>query len=118
MSEWRFFYSSGMEKNWKVRLSGFLAAHNRRYYVMSYAIATKLLSPTELQYLELKKEHAAEKANSQTAHSSRKQRDTGIVDQVMLSSNIDPDEASKRKPSQPVTADESRALREQLSIYV
>ena len=77
---------------------------------MSYAIATKLLSPTELQYLELKKEHAAEKANSQTAHSSRKQRDTGIVDQVMLSSNIDPDEASKRKPSQPVTADESSSL--------
>ena len=85
---------------------------------MHYAIRTKLLSPTEQQYLELKKEHAAEQANSQTAHSSKKQPDTGIVDRVVLSSNVDPDEASKRTPSQPVTADESRALREQLSIYV
>ena len=85
---------------------------------MSYAIRTKILSPTEQQYLELKKQYAAEQANSQTANSSKKQRDTGIVDQVVLASKADPDEADKRKPSQPVTPAEIRALREQLSIYV
>ena len=78
---------------------------------MSYAIRRDH-TPLEQQYQSLKKQFAADLNNN----SSKKQRETAVIDQVTLSGN-EPDNPDKLKPSEPVTPDEARALRGQISLY-
>ena len=85
---------------------------------MNFPIRSKHLSPLELQYAELKKQSIVDQKNSQTSSGAKERRTANITDEVTLSSApTDTDEATKRKPSQPVTADEMQALRGLFSIY-
>ncbi|SJZ59150.1 hypothetical protein SAMN02745119_01047 [Trichlorobacter thiogenes] len=85
---------------------------------MSFPIRSKYLSPLELQYAELKKQSSVDQNNSQTPNGAKERRTANIPDEVTLSSVLtDTDEATKRKPSQPVTPDEMQALRGLFSIY-
>ena len=85
---------------------------------MSFPIRSKYLSPLELQYAELKKQSVVDQNNSQTSSGAKERRTANITDEVTLSStSLVTDEATKRKPSQPVTPDEMQALRGLFSVY-
>lgn len=86
---------------------------------MSYSIRNRLPSPLEQQYAELKKQFVAEhNNNSALQNNPNEQNNFGVIDEVTLSSSqVGNKENVKRKPSEPVTADEAKALREQVSIY-
>jgi len=85
---------------------------------MSFPIRNKYLSPLELQYAELKKQSIVDQNNSQTPNGAKERRTVNIPDEVTLTSvPTDTNEATKRKPSQPVTPDEMQALRGLFSIY-
>lgn len=85
---------------------------------MNFPIRSKHLSPLELQYAELKKQSIVDQNNSQTPSGAKERRTANIADEVtLLSIPTGTDEATKRKPSQPVTVDEMQALRGLFSIY-
>jgi hypothetical protein len=85
---------------------------------MSFPIRSKYLSPLELQYAELKKQSAVDQNNNQTPDGAKERKSANITDKVTLSSApLVTDEATKRKPSQPVTTDEMQALRDLFSVY-
>ena len=86
---------------------------------MSFSIRGKNLSPIELLYEELKKQSAIDQNNSQAQNGSKESKATEINDEVTLSSEQleAVEDPAKRKPSQPVTADEMHALRTQFSVY-
>ena len=86
---------------------------------MSISVRKGIPSPIELQYQELKKQSLIDRNESQARNPHKERRADEVHDERMRSSSVqaEADDPTKRKPSQPVTADEMLALRTQFSIY-
>lgn len=82
---------------------------------MNFSIQSKNLSQIELQYAELKKQSVIDQNESRGKKGLRERKASEITDEVTLSPSTD--EATKLKPSLPVTHEEIQALRTLLSVY-
>lgn len=86
---------------------------------MSISVRKGIPSPIELQYLELKSSRSSTETKARHETQARNADPTELMMRICVASSVqaEADDPTKRKPSQPVTADEMLALRTQFSIY-